>query len=59
MANKHISVRMDDETREKAKYIAERSGRSLNAQIIKLIETAIERYEKRYGEIDCDERESP
>lgn len=49
--NKHIGLRCTDETLYKLKYIAEYEGRSLNGELIHLINSAINQFEKNNGAI--------
>lgn len=43
--NKHIGLRIDDETHAKLKSLAEFEGRSINGEIIYLIRKAIREHE--------------
>ena len=45
---------IDDELKNKAKFIAERDGRSLANLIVKLLKEEIESYERLYGPIQID-----
>ena len=51
MAVKSISIRMEEEMREKLSYVAEYEGRSLNSHILVLIRESIRTHEEKYGEI--------
>ena len=44
--NKHLGLRLDDETHAKLKELAEYDGRSINGEVIYLIKQAIKKYEK-------------
>ena len=52
---KHLSLRLDDETRLKLRYIAKYEGRSINGQVMSLIYNCIRGFEKEHGEIDTRE----
>ena len=52
---KHLSLRLDDETRLKLRYIAKYEGRSINGQVMHLIYRCIRDYEAEHGEIDTKE----
>ena len=52
--NKHIGLRCTDEILYKLKYIAEYEGRSLNGQLIHLINSAIKQLETNNGAITLD-----
>jgi len=43
--NKHLGLRIDEETHEKLKEMAEYDGRSINGEVIYLIRQAIKKYE--------------
>ena len=43
---KHLGLRIDEETDEKLKDMAEFDGRSINGEVLYLIRQAIIRYEK-------------
>jgi hypothetical protein len=44
--NKHLGLRIDSETHEKLKSLAEYDGRSINGEVIYLIRQAIIKHEK-------------
>ena len=44
--DKHLGIRIDSETHEKLKSLAEYEGRSINGEVLYLIRQAIKRYEK-------------
>ena len=54
MANKdkHIGLRCTEELLKKLKYIAEYEGRSINGEIIYLINCEIRKFEEENGEIE-------
>ncbi len=52
---KHLSLRLDDETRLKLRYIAKYEGRSINGQVMHLIYGCIRDYEEKNGKIDLSE----
>lgn len=52
---KHLSLRLDDQTRLKLRYIAKYEGRSINGQVMHLIYRCIHDYEAEHGEIDTKE----
>ncbi|MCR5399367.1 MAG: Arc family DNA-binding protein [Lachnospiraceae bacterium] len=45
--DKHLGLRIDDETHRKLKEMAEYDGRSINGEVIYLIRQAIREYEKQ------------
>ena len=49
--DKHLGLRIDSETHEKLKNLAEYDGRSINGEVIYLIRQAILRYEKEQGKV--------
>lgn len=48
--NKHIGLRIDEETHIKLKSLAEYEGRSINGEIVYLIRKAIKEFEKENKE---------
>lgn len=52
--NKHIGLRCTEETLYKLKYVAEYEGRSLNGEIIHLINLAIRQFESSNGTISMN-----
>lgn len=54
MAMKRMTLRMEEETLEKIRYIAEFKGRTANKQIWVLINLCIQGFEEFYGRIDID-----
>lgn len=49
--NKHLGIRIDNETHYKLHYISKYEGRSGNGQILYLIQKCIREFEKVHGEI--------
>lgn len=49
--NKHIGLRCTEEMLTKLKYISEFEGRSINAEILYLINREIKRFENKYSVI--------
>lgn len=45
--NKHLGLRIDDETHRKLKLLAEYEGRSINGEVLYLIRQAIKQFEKK------------
>ncbi len=54
--NKHIGLRCTEEVLTKLKYIAEFEGRSINGEILYLINREIKRFEKEYGVIVSEDK---
>lgn len=44
--DKHLGLRIDSDTHEKLKLLAEYEGRSINGQVLYIIRQAIKQYEK-------------
>ena len=51
---RHLSLRIDDETLKKFRYVCESDGRSANGQLLVYIRTAIRKFEEENGEIPVD-----
>lgn len=51
MANKSLSIRIDEKMLNKIHVVADYEGRSANSQILILIRDCIEKFEKEHGEI--------
>ncbi len=49
--DKHLGLRIDSETHEKLKNLAEYDGRSINGEVLYLIRQAIMQHEKELGRI--------
>lgn len=52
---KHLGLRIDQETHAKIFYIAEYEGRSGSGQILYLMRKCITEFEKEHGKIVLDE----
>jgi len=52
MAVKSVSIRMEEEMRDKLRYVAEYEGRSFNSHILVLIRDSIRAHEEKYGVIE-------
>lgn len=57
--DKHFGIRVDDEIHYKLAYIADYEGRSINRQIIYLINQCIRNFEKENGVIKKEDKEKP
>jgi len=55
---KGMTVRLDEETSNKLRYISEYNGRSGNRQIRFLINKAIREFEEEHGKIELSENEN-
>ena len=53
---KHISIRVDEEIKQKLWYICQQEGRSINSKLNLLIRTQVQKFEKEYGKIDVDQK---
>lgn len=53
--NKHIGLRCTDEVLKKLKYISAYEGRSINGEILYLINQAIREFENQNGTIVIDD----
>lgn len=51
MAQKSLSIRIDEEILHKLHIVADYEGRSCNSEILVLIRQKIEKYEAKNGEI--------
>lgn len=47
----NFPLRLDDELREKLRFIAEQNSRSINKEIEFIVKRHIDAYEKEHGEI--------
>ena len=45
--NKHLGLRIDEDTHRKLKTLADYEGRSINGEVLYLIRQAIKQYEKK------------
>lgn len=48
---KHLGLRIDTDTHDKLKLLAEYDGRSINGEVLYLIRQAIREHEKKNGEL--------
>ena len=48
--DKHLGLRIDSETHEKLKDLADYDGRSINGEVLYLIRQAIQKHEKEITE---------
>ena len=53
--DKHLGIRMDSQLHKKLVYIAEYEGRSLNWQVIHLIQECVRAFEREHGPIPDEE----
>ena len=53
--DKHLGIRMDRQLHKKLVYIAEYEGRSLNWQVIHLIQECVRAFEREHGPIPDEE----
>lgn len=49
--DKHLGLRIDSETHEKLRSLAEFDGRSINGEVLYLIRQAILKHEKVHGKL--------
>ena len=49
--DKHLGLRIDSETHEKLKNLAEFDGRSINGEVLYLIRQAILHHEQTHGKL--------
>ena len=54
---KHISIRIEEETLKKLHYVSRYNGRSTSGQIMYLINQFIRDFEKEIGKIELEETE--
>lgn len=54
--NKHLGIRIDEDTHFKLHYISKYEGRSANGEILFLVRKAIAEFEEEHGEITVSER---
>ena len=52
---KHISIRIEEDTLKKFHYVSKYNGRSASGQIMYLINQCIRDFEKEQGKIELDE----
>lgn len=53
--SKHLGIRVEKELHYKLTYVSEYEGRSINGQIIYLVNQCIRNFEKENGEIKMKE----
>lgn len=56
---KHISIRIDEDTLRKFHFIAKYDARSASGQIMHLINKNIRDYEEAHGKIELEDLEEP
>jgi predicted DNA-binding protein len=54
--NKHISIRIDDETLQRFHYVSKYEDRSASGQIMYLINNCIRDFEDKHGKIKHEEK---
>lgn len=54
---KHLGIRINNDIHYKLTYIAEYEGRSINGQVLYLINQCIRDFEKENGEIEFTDNE--
>lgn len=54
---KHISIRIEEDTLKKFHYVSKYNGRSASGQIMYLINQCIRDFEKEQGKIKLEENE--
>ncbi len=52
MKDKHLGLRLDEDTHRKLKSLAEFEGRSINGEVVYLIRQAIIKFEKENGKLE-------
>ena len=52
---KHLGLRVDAELLKKFRYVCGYEGRSANKQILRLMKSFVDRYERDNGKIEFDE----
>lgn len=50
--DKHLGLRLDEDTHKKLKSLADFEGRSINGEVIYLIRQAIIKFEKENGKLE-------
>jgi len=53
--SKHLGIRVEQSLHEKLRYISDYEGRSMNGQILYLIQTCIREFERENGPIPAGE----
>ena len=54
---KHLGIRINDDSHDKLVYISRYYGRSMSGQILYLIQTCIREFEKEHGPITKEDME--
>lgn len=54
--NKHLGIRIDEDTHFKLHYISRYEGRSANGEILFLVRKEIAEFEEKHGEITVPKR---
>ena len=54
MAIKSLSIRIESEILDRLHVVADYEGRSVNSQVLILIQECIEKYEREHGKIGKD-----
>lgn len=54
---KHMSIRIEEDTLKKFHYVSKYNGRSASGQIMYLINQCIRDFEKEQGKIELEEKE--
>lgn len=54
---KHMSIRIEEDTLKKFHYVSKYNGRSASGQIMYLINQCIRDFEKEQGKIEIEEKE--
>ena len=52
--DKHLGLRIDSETHDKLKELADYEGRSINGEVLYLIRQAIKKYGQEIKQVKCD-----
>ncbi len=55
MKSKHLGIHVEQELHAKLKYIARYEGRSMNGQVIYLVQKCIREFEESNGKITADD----
>ena len=50
--DKHLGLRIDEDTHRKLKTLSEYEGRSINGEVLYLIRQAIIEHEKQHGKLE-------
>jgi predicted DNA-binding protein len=55
--NKHISIRINEETLRKFHYVSQYDGRTANGHMMYLINKTIRDFEEKHGRIELEDEE--